>query len=154
MFAYKREKFEWDTRIAFSVKEALHSVAFLSRPLHFVGEGRLGNTALIVCYSSKSSFIQNRDISIKMENFNSPKDLSNYSNYCVENCSFSVSAIESFENVGGGKSQISNAKELPLDMQFNDGNLLSIIGYSVLLLVSAVGNISVGIQLIGYVPIQ
>lgn len=37
----------------------------------------------------------------------------------------------------------SIALELPIDMQFNDGHLLSIIVYSILFVVATVGNITV-----------
>ncbi|OXA64610.1 gonadotropin-releasing hormone receptor isoform X2 [Folsomia candida] len=40
-----------------------------------------------------------------------------------------------------GNSTTQN--ELPLDMQFNDGHLLSVIVYSILMFISAIGNLSV-----------
>lgn len=45
-------------------------------------------------------------------------------------------------------SEISNSSQLPIDMQFNDGHKLSIVVYTLLLLVSAVGNICVVLQAI------
>lgn len=45
--------------------------------------------------------------------------------------------------VGFNSSSQNETMELPLDMQFNDGHLLSIIGYSILMVFSAIGNLSV-----------
>lgn len=51
-------------------------------------------------------------------------------------------------NVSGGNNSSSRYNdtlemELPLDMQFNDGHLLSIVVYSILMVFSAIGNLSV-----------
>jgi hypothetical protein len=46
-----------------------------------------------------------------------------------------------------GNHPISES-QLPIDMQFNDGHLLSIIVYSILLIFSAIGNLSVLITII------
>lgn len=33
--------------------------------------------------------------------------------------------------------------DLPIDMRFNDGHMLSIVAYSILMIISAIGNITV-----------
>lgn len=42
-----------------------------------------------------------------------------------------------------GENLKCNDTELPIDMRFNDGHLVSIITYSILMVISATGNISV-----------
>lgn len=42
-----------------------------------------------------------------------------------------------------GASSTCNDTELPIDMRFNEGHLIKIITYSILMLISATGNIAV-----------
>ena len=47
------------------------------------------------------------------------------------------------EAMEAGLEAISNTTELPEDMQFNSGNVISIVGYSTLFLVSSIANCTV-----------
>lgn len=47
------------------------------------------------------------------------------------------------ENEEGLKCNDTSYSELPPDMRFNDGHLVTIITYSILMVISAIGNISV-----------
>jgi len=42
-----------------------------------------------------------------------------------------------------GRDVQTEEPELPIDMRFNDGHLLSVIVYSILMVFSAIGNLSV-----------
>lgn len=41
------------------------------------------------------------------------------------------------------KMNLNGSSQLPIDMRFNDGHMVSIITYSVLMIVSAIGNTTV-----------
>lgn len=41
------------------------------------------------------------------------------------------------------RANISNEVELPIDMRFNEGHIVSIVFYSVLMIISAIGNTTV-----------
>lgn len=83
-----------------------------------------------------------------MENFVGLGESSNFSSSEESNWSFIRNSSNNSKDEVGGELNFTNSEQLPIDMKFNDGHLLSIIGYSALLLVSAIGNVSVGIQLI------
>jgi gonadotropin-releasing hormone receptor len=51
-----------------------------------------------------------------------------------------MSAVESGVN---GTPVPMEYEDLPIDMRFNDGHVVSIVTYSVLMIVSAIGNITV-----------
>jgi gonadotropin-releasing hormone receptor len=53
-----------------------------------------------------------------------------------DNASEFFTKNSSFDSVG-------NSTELPLDMRFNDGHLLSVVSYGVLFVVSTTGNFTV-----------
>lgn len=45
-------------------------------------------------------------------------------------------------------SRITNSSHLPIDMRFNDGHMLSIVVYSILMVFSAIGNTTVLVLII------
>lgn len=78
-------------------------------------------------------------------------EMATWDNFSVingENCSFYGNSSEICDVNYATESISKKSQELPIDMQFNAGHLLSVIAYSVLLIISSVGNISVGFQLI------
>ncbi len=56
--------------------------------------------------------------------------------------------FDSGTSISGGSSTTVDLSMLPIDMTFNDGHIVSIATYSVLLIISVCGNITVLVNLI------
>lgn len=58
--------------------------------------------------------------------------------------------MQLFETEGEDNPECNNTgyAELPLDMRFNDGHIVTIVTYSILMMISAAGNITVLIMTI------
>lgn len=76
------------------------------------------------------------------------KALGSYKSCSWTNCTFLENGSEILKRRGKDEPLYKISADLPIDMQFNNGNLLSVIGYSVLMFISAVGNVSVGYHLL------
>ncbi|XP_033359180.1 gonadotropin-releasing hormone II receptor [Bombus vosnesenskii] len=59
--------------------------------------------------------------------------------YIMENGIKTISSME----LSNSRANISNEVELPIDMRFNEGHIVSIVFYSVLMVISAIGNTTV-----------